>query len=175
MSNATIIGTRIQDAGRVNPQDELLIPVSDGSGLAVAVRLGDIISAITTNYSSAITAAVREEERNRKAADKERDVVGMKAEESEDGKEVSLDLLNENGLSIAGVKLPNVQAAELITQDEFKAIEKKKFQYYFVARNERDKEKVICYRIYLANQLMGQFSVSSAVSKFPVKFPFKFA
>lgn len=165
------MGVKIKDAIQVEVFDDLLIPVSDGTDRATAMRLGDFHDAVKSENQSAISAAVREEESNRKASS----VASIDAVESADGKSVTLTLKTPNDTPIASVVLPNVDAAELITLDEYKAIANKRFQYYFVARNEKEKEKMQCYRIYLANQLMGQFSVSSAVSKFPVKFPFKFA
>nr|DAO57412.1 MAG TPA: hypothetical protein [Caudoviricetes sp.] len=68
-------------------------------------------------------------------------------------------------------------AGVLITMDEYRAISPKKFQAYYVARDDTDKAKMKCWRIYLRNQLIGEFESSGKLTmpKFPMRFPFRFA
>lgn len=68
-------------------------------------------------------------------------------------------------------------AGVLITIEEYRAISPKKFQTYYVARDETDKAKLKCWRIYLRNQLIGEFESSGklTIPKFPMRFPFRFA
>ena len=78
--------------------------------------------------------------------------------------------------SIHGM-LHRCKEQELITIDEYRAISPKKFQTYYVARDETDKAKMKCWRIYLRNQLIGEFESSGKLTmpKFPMRFPFRFA
>ncbi len=68
-------------------------------------------------------------------------------------------------------------AGVLITMEEYRAIKPKLFQTYFVARDETDKAKLKCWRIYLRSQLIGEFESSGKLTmpKFPMRFPFRFA
>lgn len=68
-------------------------------------------------------------------------------------------------------------APHLITMEEYRAMTDRKFQIYYVARNSEDKAKVKCWRIYLRNQLIGEFESSDKLTlpKFPMRFPFRFA
>lgn len=68
-------------------------------------------------------------------------------------------------------------AGVLITMEEYRAISPKLFQTYYVARDETDKAKLKCWRIYLRNQLIGEFESSGKLTmpKFPMRFPFRFA
>lgn len=68
-------------------------------------------------------------------------------------------------------------AGVLITMDEYRAISPKNFQTYYVARDDTDKAKMKCWRIYLRNQLIGEFESSGKLTmpKFPMRFPFRFA
>ena len=68
-------------------------------------------------------------------------------------------------------------AGVLITMEEYRAISPKAFQTYYVARDETDKAKMKCWRIYLRNQLIGEFESSGKLTmpKFPMRFPFRFA
>lgn len=68
-------------------------------------------------------------------------------------------------------------AGVLITMDEYRAISPKKFQTYYVARDDTDKAKMKCWRIYLRNQLIGEFESSGKLTmpKFPMRFPFRFS
>lgn len=68
-------------------------------------------------------------------------------------------------------------AGVLITMDEYRAISPKKFQTYYVARDDTDKAKMKCWRIYLRNQLIGEFESNGKLTmpKFPMRFPFRFA
>lgn len=68
-------------------------------------------------------------------------------------------------------------AGVLITMEEYRAISPKLFQTYYVARDETDKAKMKCWRIYLRNQLIGEFESSGKLTmpKFPMRFPFRFA
>ena len=67
-------------------------------------------------------------------------------------------------------------AGVLITMEEYRA-KPKLFQTYFVARDETDKAKLKCWRIYLRSQLIGEFESSGKLTmpKFPMRFPFRFA
>ena len=75
------------------------------------------------------------------------------------------------GLRVGGL------AGVLITMEEYRAISPKAFQTYYVARDETDKAKLKCWRIYLRNQLIGEFESSGKLTmpKFPMRFPFRFA
>lgn len=68
-------------------------------------------------------------------------------------------------------------AGVLITMEEYRAIKPKQFQTYFVARDETDKAKLKCWRIYLRTQLIGEFESNGKLTmpKFPMRFPFRFA
>lgn len=68
-------------------------------------------------------------------------------------------------------------AGKLITMEEYRAISPKLFQTYFVARDETDKAKMKCWRIYLRTQLIGEFESSGKLTLpvFPMRFPFRFA
>lgn len=68
-------------------------------------------------------------------------------------------------------------AGVLITMEEYRSISPKLFQTYYVARDETDKAKMKCWRIYLRNQLIGEFESSGKLTmpKFPMRFPFRFA
>ena len=88
------------------------------------------------------------------------------------------EVLNNQQEAIAslGLRVDGL-AGVLITIDEYRAISPKKFQTYYVARDETDKAKLKCWRIYLRNQLIGEFESSGKLTmpKFPMRFPFRFA
>lgn len=91
----------------------------------------------------------------------------------------SLQLVLENqqqAIASLGLRIDGL-AGVLITIDEYRAISPKKFQTYYVARDETDKAKLKCWRIYLRNQLIGEFESSGKLTmpKFPMRFPFRFA
>lgn len=79
-------------------------------------------------------------------------------------------------IAAIGLKVDNL-AEQLITMDEYRNIKPKAFQTYFVARNEEEKLKFKCWRIYLRTQLIGEFEISGKLTmpKFPMRFPFRFA
>lgn len=88
------------------------------------------------------------------------------------------EVLNNQQEAIAslGLRVDGL-AGVLITMEEYRAISPKKFQTYYVARDETDKAKLKCWRIYLRNQLIGEFESSGKLTmpKFPMRFPFRFA
>ena len=88
------------------------------------------------------------------------------------------EILNNQQEAIAslGLRVDGL-AGVLITIDEYRAISPKAFQTYYVARDETDKAKMKCWRIYLRNQLIGEFESSGKLTmpKFPMRFPFRFA
>ena len=88
------------------------------------------------------------------------------------------EILNNQQETIAslGLRVDGL-AGLLITIDEYRAISPKAFQTYYVARDETDKAKMKCWRIYLRNQLIGEFESSGKLTmpKFPIRFPFRFA
>ena len=88
------------------------------------------------------------------------------------------EVLNNQQEAIAalGLRVDGL-AGVLITIDEYRAISPKAFQTYYVARDETDKAKMKCWRIYLRNQLIGEFESSGKLTmpKFPMRFPFRFA
>lgn len=88
------------------------------------------------------------------------------------------EVLNNQQEAIAslGLRVDGL-AGVLITMEEYRAISPKLFQTYYVARDETDKAKMKCWRIYLRNQLIGEFESSGKLTmpKFPMRFPFRFA
>lgn len=88
------------------------------------------------------------------------------------------EVLNNQQEAIAslGLRVDGL-AGVLITMEEYRAISPKAFQTYYVARDETDKAKMKCWRIYLRNQLIGEFESSGKLTmpKFPMRFPFRFA
>ena len=88
------------------------------------------------------------------------------------------EVLNNQQEAIAalGLRVDGL-AGVLITMEEYRAISPKLFQHYYVARDETDKAKMKCWRIYLRNQLIGEFESSGKLTmpKFPMRFPFRFA
>ena len=88
------------------------------------------------------------------------------------------EVLNNQQEAIAalGLRVDSL-ASVLITMEEYRAISPKLFQTYYVARDETDKAKMKCWRIYLRNQLIGEFESSGKLTmpKFPMRFPFRFA
>ena len=88
------------------------------------------------------------------------------------------EILNNQQEAIAalGLRVDGL-AGVLITMEEYRAISPKLFQTYYVARDETDKAKLKCWRIYLRNQLIGEFESSGKLTmpKFPMRFPFRFA
>ena len=88
------------------------------------------------------------------------------------------EVLNNQQEAIAslGLRVDGL-AGVLITIDEYRAISPKAFQTYYVARDETDKAKMKCWRIYLRNQLIGEFESSDKLTmpKCPMRFPFRFA
>ena len=88
------------------------------------------------------------------------------------------EVLNNQQEAIAslGLRVDGL-AGVLITMEEYRAISPKLFQTYYVARDETDKAKLKCWRIYLRNQLIGEFESSGklTIPKFPMRFPFRFA
>ena len=88
------------------------------------------------------------------------------------------EVLNNQQEAIAalGLRVDGL-AGVLIPMEEYRAISPKAFQTYYVARDETDKAKMKCWRIYLRNQLIGEFESSGKLTmpKFPMRFPFRFA
>lgn len=82
----------------------------------------------------------------------------------------------QKAIAALGLRVDGL-AGVLITMDEYRAISPKKFQTYYVARDGTDKAKMKCWRIYLRNQLIGEFESSGKLTmpKFPMRFPFRFA
>ena len=82
----------------------------------------------------------------------------------------------QEAITALGLRVDNL-ASVLITMEEYRAISPKLFQTYYVARDETDKAKMKCWRIYLRNQLIGEFESSGKLTmpKFPMRFPFRFA
>lgn len=82
----------------------------------------------------------------------------------------------QSALTALGLQVEGL-AGVLITMDEYRATSPKKFQTYYVARDETDKAKLKCWRIYLRTQLIGEFESSGKLTlpKFPMRFPFRFA
>ena len=82
----------------------------------------------------------------------------------------------QQAIAALGLRVDGL-AGVLITMDEYRAISPKKFQTYYVARDDTDKAKMKCWRIYLRNQLIGEFESSGKLTmpKFPMRFPFRFA
>lgn len=79
-------------------------------------------------------------------------------------------------ITALGLKVDGM-AEQLITIDEFRAISPKEFKTYFVARDETDKAKLKCWRIYLRSQLIGEFESDGTLTLpvFPMRFPFRMA
>ena len=79
-------------------------------------------------------------------------------------------------ITALGLKVDGM-AEQLITIDEFRAISPKEFKTYFVARDEADKAKLKCWRIYLRSQLIGEFESDGTLTLpvFPMRFPFRMA
>lgn len=82
----------------------------------------------------------------------------------------------QEAITALGLRVDGL-AGVLITMEEYRAISPKLFQTYYVARDETDKAKMKCWRIYLRNQLIGEFESSGKLTmpKFPMRFPFRFA
>lgn len=82
----------------------------------------------------------------------------------------------QEAIAALGLRVDGL-AGVLITMEEYRAISPKLFQTYYVARDETDKAKMKCWRIYLRNQLIGEFESSGKLTmpKFPMRFPFRFA
>ena len=82
----------------------------------------------------------------------------------------------QEAIAALGLRVDGL-AGVLITMEEYRAISPKAFQTYYVARDETDKAKMKCWRIYLRNQLIGEFESSGKLTmpKFPMRFPFRFA
>lgn len=116
----------------------------------------------TLKNEAAVCAAYREQEtRERTEADAE-------LNEYLENQQAAIASL---GLRIDGL------AGKLITMEEYRATQPKLFQTYFVARDETDKAKQKCWRIYLRTQLIGEFESSGKLTMpiFPMRFPFRFA
>lgn len=101
--------------------------------------------------------------------------------EAKKRKEADTDIQNvlenqQKAIVALGLRVDGL-AGVLITMDEYRAISPKKFQTYYVARDDTDKAKMKCWRIYLRNQLIGEFESSGKLTmpKFPMRFPFRFA
>ena len=88
------------------------------------------------------------------------------------------EVLNNQQEAIAalGLRVDGL-AGVLITMEEYRAISPKKFQTYYVARDETDKAKLKCWRVCLRNQLICEFDSSGKLTmpKFPMRFPCRFA
>ena len=82
----------------------------------------------------------------------------------------------QEAIAALGLRVDGL-AGVLITMEEYRAISPKLFQHYYVARDETDKAKMKCWRIYLRNQLIGEFESSGKLTmpKFPMRFPSRFA
>lgn len=101
--------------------------------------------------------------------------------EAKKRKEADTDIQNvlenqQKAIVALGLRVDGL-AGVLITMDEYRAISPKKFQTYYVARDDTDKVKMKCWRIYLRNQLIGEFESNGKLTmpKFPMRFPFRFA
>lgn len=106
---------------------------------------------------------------------------GQLQAEAKKRKEADTDIQNvlenqQKAIVALGLRVDGL-AGVLITMDEYRAISPKKFQTYYVARDDTDKVKMKCWRIYLRNQLIGEFESSGKLTmpKFPMRFPFRFA
>ncbi len=96
--------------------------------------------------------------------------------EKED-KELADTLANQQAaLTALGLEV-NTLAGKLISMEEYRNLKPKEFRVYYVARNDEDKAKLKCWRIYLRSQLIGEFESNGILTlpKFPMRFPFRFA
>ena len=123
-------------------------------------RLQEQIDLLSSN-DDVFTAYQAQETKERKEADENLQTVLQNQQEA----------IASLGLRVDGM------AAVLITMEEYRAIKPKLFQTYYVARDETDKAKLKCWRIYLRSQLIGEFESSGKLTlpKFPMRFPFRFA
>lgn len=82
----------------------------------------------------------------------------------------------QEAIAVLGLRVDGL-AGKLITMEEYRAISPKLFQTYFVARDEIDKARMKCWRIYLRTQLIGEFESDGKLTMpiFPMRFPFRFA
>lgn len=108
-------------------------------------------------------------------------LISYKDQETKERKEADENLqtvLQNQQAAIAslGLRVDGL-AGVLITMEEYRSIKPKLFQTYYVARDETDKAKLKCWRIYLRSQLIGEFESSGKLTmpKFPMRFPFRFA
>ena len=82
----------------------------------------------------------------------------------------------QEAIAALGLRVDGL-AGVLITREEYRAISPKLFQHYYVARDETDKAKMKCWRIYLRSQLIGELESRGKLTmpKFPMRFPSRFA
>ena len=127
---------------------------------AADTRLQEQIDSLSSN-DDVFTAYQAQETKERKEADENLQTVLQNQQEA----------IASLGLRVDGL------AGVLITMEEYRAIKPKLFQTYYVARDETDKAKLKCWRIYLRSQLIGEFESSGKLTmpKFPMRFPFRFA
>lgn len=127
---------------------------------AADTHLQEQIDILSSN-DDALTAYKEQETKERKEADENLQTV-LKNQQA---------AIASLGLRVDGL------AGVLITMEEYRAIKPKLFQTYYVARDETDKVKLKCWRIYLRSQLIGEFESSGKLTmpKFPMRFPFRFA
>lgn len=95
-----------------------------------------------------------------------------------DGDNMLAEKLERQTAAIAALELRvESLAGNLITMEEYRAISPKQFQTYFVARDEMEKAKMKCWRIYLRTQLVGEFESNGKLTLpvFPMRFPFRLA
>lgn len=102
----------------------------------------------------------------------------LETQERKESDEELRKILENQQLAISslGLRVDGL-AGVLITMEEYRSIKPKLFQTYFIARDEIDKKKLKCWRIYLRSQLIGEFESNGFLTmpKFPMRFPFRFA
>lgn len=141
-----------------NPDNDLATERAERT--AADARLQESIDTLTDKNNS-FEQYTKDETKERKDADE------------------NLALILENqqaAIASLGLRVDGL-AGNLITMEEYRAISPKLFQTYFVARDETDKAKLKCWRIYLRSQLIGEFESDGKLTmpKFPMRFPFRFA
>lgn len=127
---------------------------------AADTHLQEQIDRLSSN-NDVLTAYKEQETKERKEADENLQTVLQNQQAA----------IASLGLRVDGL------AGVLITMEEYRTIKPKLFQTYYVARDETDKAKLKCWRIYLRSQLIGEFESSGKLTmpKFPMRFPFRFA
>ena len=87
-----------------------------------------------------------------------------------------IDAVNNNTRTLQNVsRLLGDATFTLITMEEFKAVRPKLFKTYYVAKDQNDKDRGKCWKIYLGSQLIGSFNVDGSLTLpiFPMRFPFR--